>query len=416
MRKAFLILIIVSIASLAFAQDINNNREIRPNMSLENTKTYTLDFFNGVSFPQGDLNNFLRNGFNSGILFHRNFCKKLSLGLSANHSRFNHKQNFGPVQGSNRQELSTTSFDIGPQYNMKLGRFSLEFYGRSGLSIVNSPQSTMLYPETDITITTLEAYKSTALTTRLGANMTAYICEGLDFYFSSEYLTSFNSDMNYQTRDLSEAMRDDGTLDSDLANDLPYSNESLSLSMLNVNIGVRISIGGNGNKRRSNSLYKANGNSATNPMYEGLRFQYYPEGISEGTRAQDYNSSRSNNSSSVAPDTNGGKAKTRARDYNSSRSNNSSSSSKGDASDTNQDRGTRAQDYNSSRSNNSSIIAPDPDESETLLDSEAKPVDEATLADIPEEKLKLKTKGQLAKERRKRKRIERRLRRLKSNL
>ena len=61
MRKVFLFLVIVSITSLAFSQDINNNREIRPNMSLENTKTYSLDFFNGLSFPQGDLNNFLRN-------------------------------------------------------------------------------------------------------------------------------------------------------------------------------------------------------------------------------------------------------------------------------------------------------------------------------------------------------------------
>ncbi len=414
MRKVILILIIVSIASLAFAQDINKNREIRPNMSLENTKTYSLGFFNGVSFPQGDLNNFLRNGFNSGILFHRNFGKKLSLGFSANHSRFNHRHNFGPVQGSNRQELNTTSFDIGPQYNMKLGRFSLEFYGRSGLSIVNSPQSTMLYPETDITITTLEAYKSTALTTRLGANMTAYICEGLDFYFSSEYLTSLNSDMNYQTRDLSEAIRDDGTLNTDLANELPYSNESLSLSMLNVNIGVRISIGGIGNKRKPKPLYKAYRNSDTNPMYEGLCFRYIPEGTSGGTQAQGNTSSRSNNSSSVTTDSNGGKGDT--QDYNSSRSNNSSSSNKGDASDTTQTRGTRAQDYNSSRINNTSIIAPNPDESETILDLETKPADDATLVDIPEEKLKLKTKAQLAKERRKKKRIKRRLNRLKAKL
>lgn len=389
MRKVILTLIIVSITSLAIAQDKYINRDIRPNMSLENTKTYTLDFFNGVSFPQGDLNNFLRNGFNSGVLFHRNFSKKISLGFSANYSRFNHRQSFGPIQGSNRQELSTTSFDIGPQYNMKFGRFSLEFYGRSGLSIINSPQSSMMYPETDITITTLEAYKSTALTMRLGANMTAYICEGLDFYFSSEYLTSLNSDMNYQTRDLSEALKDDGTLDFDLTNDLPYSNESLSLSMLNVNIGVRISIGGNANKRRSNSLYKGNRNSGTNPMYEGLRFQPNMDEISGGTSATDKESNRSNRKSSLSKTT---------------------------ATDSTQIGGISAQDYNSIRSNNSSIIAPDPDESDTRLYSESRPADEATLADIPKEKLKLKTKAQLAKERRKRKRIERRLRRLKAKL
>ena len=276
--------------------------------------------------------------------------------------------------------------------------------------------TSMLYPETDITITTLEAYKSTALTTRLGASMTAHIFEGIDFYFSSEYLTSLNSDMNYQTRDLSGAIRDDGTLNSDLANELPYSNERLSLSMLNVNIGVRISIGGIGNKRKPNPLYKANRNSYINPMYEGLRFNYNPLGSSNGTQAQDSNSSRSTNSSSVAPDSNGGKDDTGATDYNSSRSNRTLSSSRANTSDTTQTSGTRAQDHNSSRSNNTSIIAPNPDASETKIDSNTKPVDDATLADIPEEKLKLKTKAQLAKERRKKKRIKRRLKRLKAKL
>jgi hypothetical protein len=219
--------------------------------------------------------------------------------------------------------------------------------------------------------------------------MTAHIFEGLDFYFSSEYLTSLNSDMNYQTRDLSEAFRDDGTLDFDLANDLPYTNESLSLSMLNVNIGVRISIGGNANKRRSNPLYKRNGNSDTNPMYEGLRFQPNMDGISGETLATDKKSSRSNRKS--------GSSKTTAK--------NSTQTSD-----------SLAQDYNLRRSNNSSILAPDSDESDTRLDSESRPADEATLVDIPEEKLKLKTKAQLAKERRKRKRVERRLRRLKAKL
>ncbi|MFT5750363.1 MAG: hypothetical protein ACI93S_001644 [Ancylomarina sp.] len=395
MRKVILFLIIVSITSLAIGQDKYINRDIRPNMSLEKPKVYTIDFFNGVSFPQGDLNDFLRNGFNSGILFHKNFSNKLSLGLSVNHSRFNYKQSFVSIQGSSRQELSTTSFDIGPQYDMKLGRFSIEFYGRSGLSIVNSPQSSMMYPETDITITTLETYKSTALTARLGANMTAHIFDGLDFYFSSEYLTSINSEMNYQTRNLSEAIREDGTLDSDLANELPYSNESFSLSMLNVNIGVRISIGSNSNKRKSNSLYKASGNSARNPISEGLGFQYNPDKINVETRGQNSNLNRSNNSSSAVPNTDNGK---------------------GDLSDTIQTKGEPSQNHHISRGNNSSIIAPSTDESETRLNSESKPADEATLADISAEKLKLKTKAQLAKERRKKKRIKRRLKRLKAKL
>lgn len=393
MRKVILILIVVSISSLALAQDKYINRDIRPNMSLENTKIYTLDFFNGLSFPQGDLNNFVKNGFNSGVLVHRNFSKKLSLGFSANYSRFNYRRNFGTVEGSGRQELSTTSFDVGPQYNIKLGRFTIEFYGRSGLSIVNSPQSSMMFQDTDITITTLEAYKSTALTARLGANMTAYICEGLDFYFSSEYLTSLNSDMNYQTRDLSDAMRDDGTLNSNLANELPYSNESLSLSMLNVNIGVRISIGGHSSKRRSNSIYKANEYSARNSIYEGLSFQYTSDKKNVETRVE--NSSRSNSSKN---------------------GNHGTDKRIGNSSDTTQSKKNLVQSNNLNRINNSSIVVPNTDEKDTKLNSKSKPNDEATLADIPVEKLKLKTKSELSKERRKRKRIERKLKRLKSKL
>lgn len=396
MRKVIITLVLVSIVSFAFAQDQYLRRDIKANMSLENTRTYTLDIFNGLSFPQGELNHFLKDGFNSGILIHKRFGKKLSIGLSANHSRFNHKQSFGPVQSSKRHELSTTSFDIGPQYNLNIGRFTLEFYGRSGLSIVNSPQSFMMYPETDIMITSLEAYKSTALTTRLGANMTANISQGLNLYFSSEYLTSLNSDMNYQTRDLAEAFRTDGTLDPDAANKLPYRNESLSLSMLNVNFGIRISIGGNGHKRKNKS--------GRNLMYEGRAYQNnlgYGQWVS---RAQDYNSGRGDNSSTIAPDANRSENDIGIGDHIFSpvKPNDSLQS--------------RTQDYMSIRSMNSSIIAPDPDENESRLDSQSASVDEAGLVDIPEEKLKLKTKAQLAKERRKKKRLQRRMNRLKAKL
>ncbi len=387
MRKLISTLVLISIVSFIFAQDHYILRDITPNMSIKKPPVYTLDIFNGLSFPQGDLNDFLKDGFNSGVLIHKRFGKKLSIGLSANHSRFNHKLSLGPVQASSRQELSTTSFDIGPQYKMTFGRFAIEFYGRSGLSIVNSPQLSKLYSETDVVITNLEAYKSTALTTRLGANMTANISEGLDLYFSSEYLTSLNSDMNYQTRDLSEAMREDGSFDADLANQLPYSNETLSLSMLNVNIGIRISIGSVWNKRKSKPLYRPYGN--LNLMAEGLRFRPIPECSSGGTQVQEHSVRQSKKSSHTH---------------------------NVEASDTIQIKKNGVLDYKLRRSDNSSITAPKPDESETRLESESSLEEDASLADIPDEKLKLKTNAQLAKERRKRKRIERRLKRLKTKL
>lgn len=390
MRRVFITLVLVSIVSFAFGQDQYINRDIKPNMSLEKPRVYTLDFFNGMSFPQGDLNNFLKDGFNSGILIHKNFSKKISLGLSANYSKFDHRQALGLEQKSKRHELSTTSFEIGPQYNLKFGRFTLEFYGRSGLSIVNSPQTSMMYPETNITITTLEAYKSTALTTRLGANMTTNIFQGINFYFSSEYLTSLNKDMNYQIRDVSEAIREDGMLDSEAANLIPYRNEKLSLSMLNVNIGVRIFIGGNTNKRKHKPLYLDDGRSFSNNNV--------------GTRT--------NNSSTVSSDTDGDAGRLYSIAYSLDQYDRFGAVA---LRDTPQNDETAAQDYYSNRPVNTSIIAPDHAEKERRLDSQSGPVDEATLVDIPKEKLKLKSKAQLAKERRQKKRNERRLKRLKAS-
>jgi len=297
-------LVLLLIIPIAFAQDHDLSRDITPNMKLNTQKAYSLDFFNGLSFPQGELNDFVKDGFNSGILIHKNFYKKLSIGFSANHSRFNHRQSFGSMQGSSHKEMRATSFDIGPQYSLTLGKIAVEFYGRSGLSIVNSPELLVMYPQTDITITNLNEYKSTALMTRLGANMTAQICQGLNLYFSSEYSTSLNSNLDYQTRDLSKAFRADGSFDPDLASGLPYKNESLSLSMLNVNFGVRIVLGSNGIRRSSTPIYHDFSMVADYPMYKRRFYQFDEDYLNSGCRAQDYNSNRSYNSSVNAPDSN----------------------------------------------------------------------------------------------------------------
>jgi len=376
MRKVVLTLILVSIISFVSAQELYLDRDIKPNMSLDKAKIYTLDIFNGLSFPQGGLNDFLKDGFNSGLLIHKRFGNKLSIGLSANHSRYSHKSSFGLFQNTERNELSATSFDIGPQYNLNLGRFALEFYGRSGLSIVNSPQTTMLYPETDITITTLEAYKSTALTTRLGASMTANISKGLNLYLSSEYITSLNRDMSYITRDLTEAFRQDGSIDADAANELPYKSEKLSLSMLNVNLGVRISIGGNNSKRKSNDLKKEIHLSETYSSYNVQAYLDIPkESLGE-------NVSSDENSFSVVDDFNSDKSDSQAHTH------------------------------HTSRSHTTSVIAPDTDEREMLLDSNESDINKDSFVEIPKEKLRFKSKAQLAKERRQKKRAERRAKRL----
>jgi parallel beta-helix repeat protein len=83
-----------------------------------------------------------------------------------------------------------------------------------------------------------------------------------------------------------------------------------------------------------------------------------PGGDGGGTRAQDYNSSRSNNEAVRDTGSGGDSGDTRAQDYNSSRSNNEAARDTGSGGDSD---GTRAQDYNSSRSNNESTRTTDGD-------------------------------------------------------
>ncbi|WP_372645515.1 hypothetical protein, partial [Ancylomarina sp.] len=120
---------------------------------------------------------------------------------------------------------------------------------------------------------------------------------------------------------------------------------------------------------------------------------------------------RTNNSSTVSSDTDGDVGRLYSIGYNLDQYDRFGTVA---PSDTSQNNKTDVQDYYSNRPVNTSIIAPDHDEKESRLNSQSEPVDEAALVDIPKDKLKLKSKAQLAKERRQRKRAERRSKKSKS--
>jgi len=346
----------------------------------QNQKNLSLEIVNGISIVNSDFSDFVKDGFNNEISISKSYCKKLSLGMGVKHSSFNVKQEFGQTSGS-RNQFRSIGFDLGPQFSFGSDRFSIKLYGRTGLAINSTPELISRYPNSDIVTSNLKQQSLNALTARLGAKLNTELCKGIQLFVSSEYLTSLNGDIYYQSKDISKAIRADGSIDPDLASEIPTTSTSFNFSSINVNFGVSIAIGKLGNhpnRKSSNPLYQDKGNKAVNPMYqprsssnsnplhqesgnqgsnvlyEGANNSGSNSGQNSGTRAQDYNSSRSNTSAAVELDNQDEKDEidpiSTATDYNSSRSNKADGAIE-NPNDGNP-RGTQAQDYNSSRSNN----------------------------------------------------------------
>ncbi len=278
---------------------------------------YTVDFLNGIATPIGEFNNFSEPGFKSGIGISKQFCNKLSLGINTDYTAFSVKNSLGTFN----EKWNYTSLSVGPQYKINFKNTFAQLYGRFGMSFINTPSNTEYYPQTNLITTQFQAYESNALYTRFGLNLGVEICEGLSFMISADYSTHLYSNINYQSRNLSSAIDAKGQLDPDLASAIAFENRNFSLTSFNINFGMRIAL----NKRQNKA----------------------------GTRATDYNSSRSNKNGSKSPD---------ATDYNSSRSNKSEDSGvidNNNGGNNDDDKGTKATDYNSSRSNKNGSKSPD---------------------------------------------------------
>ena len=350
----------------------------------QSPKNLSLEIVNGISIVNSDFSDLVKDGFNNEISISKNFCDKLSLGMGVKHSSFNVKQEFGQTSGS-RNQFRSIGFDLGPQFSFGSDRFSLRLYGRTGLAINSTPELISRYPNTDIVTNNLRQQSLNALTARLGAKLNTELCKGIQLFVSSEYLTSLNGDISFQSKDISKAIRADGSIDPDLASEIPTTSTSFNFTSINVNFGVSIAIGKLGNhpnRRSSNPLYQDKGNKAVNPMYqprssgnnnplyqqsgnqgsnvlyEGANNSGGNSGQNSGTRAQDYNSSRSNTTTAAQLDNQDEKEEidpiSTATDYNSSRSNKADGVIENPNGGNNS--GTRAQDYNSSRSNTTTAI------------------------------------------------------------
>jgi len=333
--------------------------------SQNNAPTYALDFVNGISAPIGDFKNYADGGFNSSFIISRKFCNDASIDLSTNYTSLPIPNEFGVTN----HRWNTTTINVGPRYTISGKKFSVGFYGKLGLSFITIPEIKEYYPTTTIVVSNQESTKTSSLNTRLGINLGIEVCNGLQFYIGSEYVTNLGSQINYSSRDLSSAISAKGTIDPDLASEIPFTEENFSFSTLNVNFGIRIDIGGNSSNSRATDYNSSRSNRTTSAVSVGDENE--GDGNSGGTRATDYNSSRSNRTTSAISvgdenEGDGNSGGTRATDYNSSRSNRTTSAvSVGDENEGNGNNGgTRATDYNSSRSNRSTSAISVGDENE----------------------------------------------------
>ncbi|PXX98798.1 hypothetical protein DF185_15590 [Marinifilum breve] len=388
---------------------------IAMNFTYGQNQNLSIEIVNGISLVNGDFKDLVEDGFNNELSISKSFCPKLSLAMGVKHSSFNVKEEFGQTQGTRRQ-FRSLGFDLGPQFSFGSDKLSVILYGRTGLSVNSTPEIAQKHPNTDITTSGMKQQSIKALSARIGAKVNTELCKRIQLFVSSEYATSLNGDVNFYTKDISKAIGADGRIDPDLASEIPTTSSSFNFNSLNVNFGVSIAMGKMGNHpnvRSSNPLYQGNQNKGENPMYQERgqnnnplyeqsgqqgNNPMYEQGISgggghvgqtSGTRAQDYNSSRSNTTSAKedkkeedeqktvdAQDYNssrsnnieavGGDPKqgaTKAQDYNSSRSN--TTSAKEDKKEEDEQKTVDAQDYNSSRSNNIEAVGGDPKQGAT---------------------------------------------------
>ncbi|WP_421919783.1 hypothetical protein [Marinifilum sp.] len=335
---------------------------VASNFAYGQNKKIFLEMVNGISMPNGNFKDFVEDGFNNELTLSMNFCDHLSLGIGLKHSSFNVREEFGQVQGS-RQQFRSIGFDVGPQFSIGSDKISVKIYGRTGLAVNSTPELMMLHPITDITTSSLKQQSIMALSARVGAKINTELCQGIHLFLSSEYAASIHGDASFYSKNISKAVGADGRIDPDLAGEIPTTSSSFNFNSLNVNFGVSILMGRMGNhpnRRNSNPLYQANQNTGENPLYQqGISGD---AGQTPGSKAQDYNSSRSNNANSISkPKDSENHTGVKAQDYNSSRSNTTAAIELEEDKDIVDKSNLKAQDYNSSRSNNSSGIEKDTD-------------------------------------------------------
>lgn len=358
-RSALSFLFVVIFVNTASARQSNNGPM---NGLMQTLNSFSsASFANGVSTSSGDLGDFAENGFNSNLNFSKSVCEMCEMDFTLGYTNFLLKDDFIPDSSSD-YNFDMIGLKAGPRFSFGRGTFSMDLYGKAGFNFINTPELEETFRNTDEFTTRMRNKSVRALSVNIGANVNVQVCEGFGVFLNAEYTKFFNSDVVYQTRSVVTAVNPVGVLDPDLLEQIPVETQTMDLSYTNFNIGFKIDLGG---------------------------------GKKGGTRAQDYNSSRSNNSSAILldyqdgddlilrkrpgrsvandPSTGNQSGGNRAQDYNSSRSNNGSAGVMLELDDgedivlRKKPGRTRAQDYNSSRSNTTMVIFSELGDGEDLV-------------------------------------------------
>ena len=287
----------------------------------------------GFSQGMGAFSEFSEGGSFGSMGIEQRLCKGLGVGLNVQHQSFKTSEG----NGSSHRKWQNSGLVFNTSYQLERGKAFLKLSAGLGLATLSIPQITEFYPGSSVVVKQVNAGKISALNGSLGLSIGWKLCSALYLDLSAGLQGLPRYKLDYQERDVTGARDATGAFNPLMAEEIPFQTKEMNFSSSYYGIGLvwRPNAG-----QRATDYNSSRSNRSTSRMHGG----------GGGTRATDYNSSRSNkNGSGLNPiDTNSGGG-TRATEYNSSRSNKNGSGL--NPVDTNSGGGSRATDYNSSRSN-----------------------------------------------------------------
>ncbi len=341
------------------AQDWNSSRSNKTSSTsrVSNTnnnikgKDINISIAYGLSVPSSNFKNNTYAG--NGSYFELSgayYFSKVGLGLSigqisnpTDNNLSDFTENLGFSVLNNSENIKSTYVGIGPEYKLKLNKFETTFQIKAGMYVVKSfaiRSDNIENPDVTVPFLNLNSGNTKTLSfVSTGVKFDYNINHNLSLFASAGYFTTLSGQLALTERKI-EDINNNGVIDQEdfemADGSIRYSTIKKNTSLSSLNLGFGISY----HFSLSTKKYGSDGN---NPP--------------TSTQAQDWNSSRSNKTSSTAPvdnNDNNTPTSTQAQDWNSSRSNKTSSTAPVDNNDNNTPTSTQAQDWNSSRSNKTS--------------------------------------------------------------
>ncbi len=352
-------------SSTSRVSNTNNNNTFKEK---DISKNINIGFAYGLSVPSSSFKNNTYAGNGSYFeLSSAYYFSKIGLGLSIgqisnptdnNFSDFTENLGFSIL--NNSENIKSTYVGIGPEYKLKLNKFETTFQIKAGMYTIKSfaiKSDNIENPDVTIPVLNLNSDNTKTLGfVSTGVKFDYNINHNLSVFVSAGYLTTLSGQLALTERKV-EDINNNGVIDQEdfkrADGSIKYSitEKNTPISSLNLSFGVSYHFNLSTKAQDWNSS-RSNKTSSTSRVNDN-------NNTPASTKAQDWNSSRSNKTSSTSrvSDDNNTPTSTKAQDWNSSRSNKTSSTSRV-SDDNNTPTSTKAQDWNSSRSNKTSSAAP----------------------------------------------------------